>query len=223
MPGHDGSYRGVVLDAADPMSEHRLQVRVPDVSGDTATWAGAEDQSATLPGVGDEVTIRFLNGDADHPLWSPGAPPAASPEPAGSGRFGATYRGTVVDNADPGGYRRVAVQVPDVSTETQWAMPEQSDAALPAIGDEVVIRYRDGDVEHPLWSGGSGGGDAQRLAGPHRGSVLSNQDPAGLGRLYVQVPGVADGVWATPEQAPPAIGDEVTVRFESADHATWSR
>jgi len=222
MAGHDGSYRGVVVDATDPMSEHRVQVRVPEVTGDTPIWAGAEDQSASVPGVGDEVTIHFLNGDAEHPLWSPGAPPAASSEPAGSGGFGATYRATVLTNVDPSGYRRVAVHVPDVSTETLWAMPEQPDAALPAIGDEVAIRFHDGNVEHPLWSGGSGTGEAPPLTGSHRGSVLSNQDPAGLGRLYVQVPGVAD-VWATPEQAPPTVGDEVTVRFESADHATWSR
>src|SRR3954470_795748 len=59
MPGHDGSYRGVVLDVADPTSEHRIQVQVPDVSGEAAQWAGAEDQAAALPTVGDEVTIHF--------------------------------------------------------------------------------------------------------------------------------------------------------------------
>ena len=224
MPGHDGSYRGVVLDAADPMSEHRVQVQVPDVSGDTPTWAAAEDASAALPNVGDELTIRFLNGDENHPLWSPGGGPAGPPQPStGAGGYHATYRGTVIDNNDPGGYRRVAVQVPDVSAETVWAMPEQADAALPAVGDEVSVRYEGGSPEHPTWSGGSGSGGAQPLAGTHRASVLSNQDPAGLGRLYVQVPGVADGVWATPEQAPPSIGDEVTVRFEGADHAVWTR
>ena len=223
MPGHDGSYRGVVLDAADPMSDHRVQVQVPDVSGDTPLWAGAEDRTATLPNVGDEVTVHFENGDELHPLWAPGTAPAAQPGAAASGGYHATYRGSVVDNIDPGGYRRVAVQVPDVTTQTLWAAPEHTDAALPAIGDEVVIRFQDGDVEHPLWSGGSGTGEAQPLSGTHRASVISNQDPAGLGRLYVQVPGATSGVWATPEQAPPAIGDEVTVRFEDADHATWSR
>ncbi len=223
MPGHDGSYRGVVLDVADPTSEHRIQVQVPDVSGEAAQWAGAEDQAAALPAVGDEVTIHFENGDENHPLWTPGAPPAGQAPPAAAGGYHATYRGTVVDNVDPGGFRRVAVNVPDVSTETLWALPERSDGVVPGIGDEVMIRFEGGSVEHPLWSGGSGTGEAQPSADPQRASVLSTQDPAGLGRLYVQVPGAADGVWATPEQAPPAIGDEVTVRFESTDHAVWSR
>src|SRR3954463_10617203 len=109
MPGHDGSYRGIVLDAADPTSAHRLQVQVPDVSGETAQWAAAEDHAATLPNVGDEVTVRFENRDGDHPLWSPGAPPAGQPSPAAGGGFRATYRGTVLDNDDPTGYRRVSV------------------------------------------------------------------------------------------------------------------
>jgi hypothetical protein len=54
--------------------------------------------------------------------------------------------------------------------------------------------------------------------------VINNMDPAGLGRLCVQVPGVSDGVWASPEQAPPGVGEEVAVRFEggSAEHAVWS-
>jgi uncharacterized protein involved in type VI secretion and phage assembly len=225
MPGYDGTYRGVVLNTADPTAANRIQVQVPDVSGADGAWATPEEPSAPLPGVGDEVTIRFENGDEDRPLWSPGVPTGGHDQPGTHAGYHATYRGTVVDNTDPGGYQRVAVQVPDVSTETMWAMPEHADAPLPAVGDEVFIRFEDGDVSRPLWSGGSGTGATPSLEGNHRGTVTSNMDPAGLGRLYVQVPGLTDGVWAEPEQPPPSVGEEVSVTFEggSADHARWSR
>jgi uncharacterized protein involved in type VI secretion and phage assembly len=223
MPGHDGAYRGIVLNTTDPEAQNRVQVQVPDVPGADSAWARAEETSASLPGVGDEVTIHFENGDENYPIWRPGR--AQENQPAGQAGYHATYRGTVLDNIDPGGYRRVAVQVPDVSTETMWAMPEQEGAALPAIGDEVSVRFQDGDVQHPQWSGGSGAGEAAALNGTHAATVVSNLDPEGLGRLYVSVPGVADGVWATPEQAPPGIGESVSVTFEggSADHPRWTR
>jgi hypothetical protein len=225
MPGYDGTYRGVVLDTADPMNEHRVAVQVPDVSGLDHAWARAEESSASLPNVGDEVTVHFENGDENQPLWRPGVPSGGSEHPAGQGGYPATYRGTVIDNIDPGGYRRVAVQVPDVSTETMWATAEQEGGALPAIGDEVSVRFQNGDVQYPQWSGGSGTGEHASLDGTHSATVVSNVDPEGLGRLYVSVPGVTDGVWATPNQAPPTAGESVSVTFEggSADHARWSR
>lgn len=223
VPGYDGAYRAVVLNTTDPEAANRIQVQVPDVAGADSVWASAEQSSASLPSIGEEVTVRFENGDENHPLWSPGVP--SHDQSAGHGSYPATYRGTVLNNLDPDGHQRVAVQVPDVSSESMWAMPEQSDARLPAIGDEVSVRFQDGSIDHPLWSGGSGTGSAASLDGTHRGTVVNNLDPGGYGRLQIQVPGITDGVWATPEQAPPGIGEEVSVRFEggSADHAVWSR
>jgi uncharacterized protein involved in type VI secretion and phage assembly len=223
MPGYDGAYRGVVLNTTDPEAANRVQVQVPDVSAADSVWATAEQPQASLPSVGGEVTVRFENGDETRPIWAPGVP-SGHDQSGGHGGYNATYRATVINNVDSDGHRRVAVQVPDLSTEAMWAMPEQQDAALPAIGDEVSIRFQDGNVEHPLWSGGSGTGAAPALDGVHRGTVINNMDPAGLGRLCVQVPGVSDGVWASPEQAPPGVGEEVAVRFEggSAEHAVWS-
>ena len=224
VPGYDGAYRGIVLNTSDPEAANRIQVQVPDVPGADGMWARAEQSQASLPSIGDEVTVRFENGDENHPQWSPGAP-TGHDQPSGHGSYPATYRGTVLNNLDPEGHQRVAVQVPDVSSESMWAMPEQADARLPAIGDEVSVRFQDGSIDHPLWSGGSGTGSAVSLDGTHRGTVVNNQDPEGYGRLWIQVPGITDGAWATPEHAPPTVGEEVSVRFEggSADHPVWSR
>ena len=202
VPGYDGAYRAVVLNTADPEAANRVQVQVPDVVGADSVWARAEQPQASVPSIGDEVTVRFENGDEAYPLWSPGVP-SGHDQPTGQGGYPATYRGTVINNVDPDGHQRVVVQVPDVSSETMWAMPEQPDAALPAIGDEVSIRFQDGNVDHPLWSGGSGSGSAASLDGAHRGTVIDNLDPGGFGRLWIQVPGVTDGVWATPNKPHP--------------------
>jgi uncharacterized protein involved in type VI secretion and phage assembly len=155
------TYRGVVLDNADPTSQQRVQVQVPDVSGDQSTWAVPEQQGTALPAIGDLVAVRYENGDEDYPIWFADAGAASQPAevPTGPSGYHATYRGIVLDNADPGGYQRVQVQVPDVAAaEAMWAMPEQADAARPAIGDEVWIRFEAGDVSYPTWTGGSGAG-----------------------------------------------------------------
>lgn len=224
MPGYDGTYRGVVLDTSDPMRENRVQVQVPNVAAAERIWARPQASTSFLPSLGDEVTIHFENGDENYPIWRSELEPEA--EPASRTGLPATYRGVVIDNIDPSGLRRVCVQVPDVSTETMWATAEDGGAALPAIGDEVSIRFQNGDVQYPQWSGGSGTGEQPSVDGTHQATVIGNQDPEGLGRLYVSVPGVTDGVWASPspEQAPPAVGDSVSVTFEgSTEHARWSR
>jgi uncharacterized protein involved in type VI secretion and phage assembly len=152
-----------VLDTADPTSQQRVQVQVPDVSGDQSAWAVPEQPGAALPTVGDLVAVRYENGDADYPIWSIDGPAASQPtDPsAGTGGYHGTYRGIVLDNIDPGGYQRVQVQVPDVAAEqSMWAMPEHGDAARPAIGDDVWIRFEGGDVSYPIWTGGSGTGGA---------------------------------------------------------------
>ncbi len=159
MSGYFGNYRGVVLDNADPTGEHRVQVQVPDVAPDQPEWALPEQPGASLPGVGDEVGIRYENGDESHPIWSANAGAGDPFAPVvGTTGFHGTYRGMVLDNTDPGGYQRVQVQVPDVAVEAMWAMPEQPDAALPAVGDTVWVRFENGDVAYPTWSGGSGTG-----------------------------------------------------------------
>jgi uncharacterized protein involved in type VI secretion and phage assembly len=73
-----GKYRGTVVNNIDPMQMGRVQVLVPDVSGDLpASWAmpcvpvaGINSGVFTLPPVGSGVWIEFEHGDPDYPIWS---------------------------------------------------------------------------------------------------------------------------------------------------------
>ena len=69
-----GRYRAPVVDNLDPMEEHCLNVRIPEVLGDdTSAWANATpDLAATeapLPEIGTEVWIEFESGDPNYPIW----------------------------------------------------------------------------------------------------------------------------------------------------------
>jgi hypothetical protein len=72
--GYVGKYRGLVVDNADPLMEHRLLVQVPDVLGTDSSWAraslpGGDAGDVEVPAPGDEVWIEFEEGDAERPVW----------------------------------------------------------------------------------------------------------------------------------------------------------
>jgi uncharacterized protein involved in type VI secretion and phage assembly len=72
--GHVGRYRALVADNVDPMEEHRLNVKIPEVLGDdTTAWAKAAPDLAAaesaVPDIGTEVWIEFESGDPNHPIW----------------------------------------------------------------------------------------------------------------------------------------------------------
>jgi uncharacterized protein involved in type VI secretion and phage assembly len=73
-PAHyPGVYRAVVVDSADPMQSHRLQVQVPEVLGNEPTWASpspALGSAPEIPGVGTGVWVQFESGDPDHAEWT---------------------------------------------------------------------------------------------------------------------------------------------------------
>jgi hypothetical protein len=150
MSGYYDSYRGVVIDTADPTGERRVLVEVPDIAVDATGWARPEHAADTVPEVGDEVTIRFESGDESYPIWSVG--PASSRDASSHGHYPGTYAGVVIDNVDPGGYGRLLVEAPDVGPDTMWATPVQPGTAAPAIGDGVWVRFDGGDPQRPQWS-----------------------------------------------------------------------
>jgi hypothetical protein len=151
MSGYYANYRGVVLDAVDPEGNGRVQVQVPDVTGDTGMWAVPEHTGAMAPAVGGYVVVRYQEGDENYPIWAPDGSASTGPEQAEHPDGHGTFRGVVVDNVDPGGLNRLAVQVPDVwPGQSVWAKPEH--AVVPDVGTEVWIRFEGGDFDHPTWS-----------------------------------------------------------------------
>jgi len=84
------TYAGIVEDTQDPLKLGRLKVRVPHVYGSNVSGTGyigvndlpwampagmpAGGSSASggfshLPGVGDKVYVRFLDGEPEKPIW----------------------------------------------------------------------------------------------------------------------------------------------------------
>ncbi len=74
-----GVYTGVVIQDYDPDNIGRLLVRVPEVKGDSVTWAspmgmisGKGYGEHYIPATNEWVYIMFRNGDPKFPLWLPG-------------------------------------------------------------------------------------------------------------------------------------------------------
>jgi hypothetical protein len=72
-----GKYQGSVVNNVDPLRQGRLQVRVPDVTGQfTSTWAmpcvpmaGPLAGTFVPPPVGAGVWVEFEQGDPQTPIW----------------------------------------------------------------------------------------------------------------------------------------------------------
>jgi hypothetical protein len=87
-----GKYRGVVAANNDPLTQGRVEVRVPAVLGETTLWAlpctpyaGPQIGFFALPPAGANVWVEFEGGDLNHPIWAgcfwdPGELPESSPD-----------------------------------------------------------------------------------------------------------------------------------------------
>lgn len=74
-------YRGIVTSNQDPQRQGRLQIRVPEISGETAPdyWAWPKGLFAgkgkglfAIPSVGDAVWVEYEKGDPSYPVWNYG-------------------------------------------------------------------------------------------------------------------------------------------------------
>ena len=68
---HYGIYQAIVVSAADPMMQGRVQVKVPSVVGGSNAWARPcrPPGSAVTPRIGTSVWVMFEGGDASRPVW----------------------------------------------------------------------------------------------------------------------------------------------------------
>ena len=155
VTGYGGTYRGAVVDDADPMQQYRLGVIVPEVYGDEdSVWAVAlRAGSSPMPTVGDLVWVSFEHGDTDYPIWQSSADSGGTAN--ASGGYVGKYRGLVVGNDDPMQQHRIEVTVPEVDSSTAWATASDDVQYVdsPEVGTDVWIEYENGDPAYPRWVG----------------------------------------------------------------------
>jgi hypothetical protein len=147
--------------------------------------------------------------------------------------YGGTYLGSVVDDQDPFGQRRLHVLVPEIFAETPvWAAASiTDDSGQPGLGDSVWISFEHGDSDYPVWQRPTGGDtpeDTQgtrNYAGKYHGRVINNDDPLQERRVQVQVPEVdQSAAWATAGSEVehldvPEVDTEVWIEYEYGDPA----
>jgi hypothetical protein len=153
VTGYGGTYRGAVVDGADPWQQYRLGVVVPEVYGDdVSVWAVPllpAGSGGAIPAVGDLVWVSFEHGDTDFPIWQTDS----GAEQGGNayGGYVGNYHGLVVGNDDPMQQNRLEVTVPEVDSSPAWATPSDDVRYIEtsAVGSEVWVEYENGDPAYP--------------------------------------------------------------------------
>jgi uncharacterized protein involved in type VI secretion and phage assembly len=126
------------------------------------------------------------------------------------GRHHGKYRALVADRDDPERLGRLRLRVPSLLADavTGWAWPAAPYAgagigffALPQLGDMVWAEFAEGELDHPIWSGGLWGRPAEASEVPAEaldaypdavvlrtaaGSVIVVSDVAGAERITVR-------------------------------------
>ncbi|WP_426959882.1 phage baseplate assembly protein V [Muricoccus radiodurans] len=74
MGSFNGLYRASVVNNADPLSQGRVQVSVPSVSGGGGQWAlpcrpPQAGRQPPTPQIGAAAWVMFEGGDPSRPVW----------------------------------------------------------------------------------------------------------------------------------------------------------
>ena len=66
-----GSYRGSLMNTADPSMKGRVQVSIPSIGAAATSWAAPcrEYRSTAMPPIGTAVWVMFEGGDPAYPVW----------------------------------------------------------------------------------------------------------------------------------------------------------
>lgn len=174
---------GIAATLAESLHDRALS-EIVTVRGEAVgdPWLGA-GATVHLAGVGDKLADDYRVTSVTH-LYGPGSPyrtrfvcgglePAALADLVGGHQtvsttrarpvFGHLMVGEVTDTADPNGTGRVRIRLPwlDDQAESTWARlalpgagPDTGLCWVPAINDEVVVGFEQGDPTRPIVLGG---------------------------------------------------------------------
>ena len=148
-PAFYGKYRGKVETNIDPLGLGRVQVSVPDVTGDgTLAWAmpclpgaGPGTGFFHIPPVGANVWVEFERGDPDYPVWCGGFWDAGD-TPAAMGPTQAATRAWVGDN-----FKLEVLDAPGVGEMTLSLTTAAGEALIKAGADALEISFGGSSVK----------------------------------------------------------------------------
>lgn len=136
---------------------------------------------------------------------------SGAPDQRAAGDFPGVMMALVTDNVDPQGLGRVKLTYPWMETEedSYWARiaapmagPDRGEFFLPEEGDEVLVAFENGDLEHPyvlggLWNGqreppedNADGNNDIRTIKSRSGHAVTFDDAEGGGGVTIET---ADG------------------------------
>ena len=140
-----GTYQGVVVRDDDPLRQHRVVLRVPQILGSSSTgWCDPSSATAVSPAPGDKVRVSFLGGDVHKPVWLvegglkrtgmlTGTSIKVSVPATGLAYMSGVGPGPVVINS-------VSQPVPvPASAFPWWALPKESGKILCSINGSVAL------------------------------------------------------------------------------------
>ena len=152
------------------------------------------------------------------------------------GEYWGKCRGLVVDRNDPQQLGRLRLKVPSVfgTAETGWASPASPYAGadigfffLPQVGDMVWVEFEEGELDLPIWSGGSWArpGNQSEIPGEGKpsypdqaviktkaGNVIVLSDTAGAERITIRAKSGCEIVLDPTSNRVTIQADEVHIR-----------